>query len=322
MSRTQHLQRPIIRGCLGLILIFAVLIVGAVGFLVVQGRRTPAGTPTYVALGSSYAAGAGLGKLQGGSPLACARSVAGYPQQLAALLRLPIVDMSCGGAVTANVLNGGQFFQGPQTRVIDARTRLVTITVGGNDIGLVGDLSMMAMRNAGGVSGWLAARLWGGPKPMGERDFATLHRQMVALLRAIHARAPKAVIVVASYPAILPWQGTCPSLKLSAKQVAAMRPVEVALAAVTQTAAAEGGAMLVDMHALGEKHDACSAQPWIHGWSKLSAAPFHPTLAGAKATAAAIAATLRASPAGVAAIGEHDAAGHQTGGVGGEEEHH
>jgi lysophospholipase L1-like esterase len=313
------MRRALAKGCGLLVMILLVVAVAGIGILAMQGRRTPAGTPVYVALGSSYAAGAGLGTLQTGSPIACARSIAGYPQQLAAMLKLPIVDMSCGGAVTGNLLRGGQFFQGPQIRVIDARTRLVTITVGGNDVGLVGDLSMMAMREAGGAPGWLTGRLWSGPKLLGQRDFTKLHRELLELIHAIRVRAPRAAIVVASYPHILPAAGTCPQIRLSDAEADLMRPVERTLADTTRAAAAEGGAIFIDMHALGAGHDACSAAPWIHGWSKLSAAPFHPTLDGAKATAAAIAAAL---PAGITAIGEHDASGHQTGGIGGKEVHH
>src|SRR5213079_120589 len=85
----------------------------------VQGRKTPSGRPEYVALGSSFAAGAGLGPLQSGAALLCARSVGGYPNRLANALNLDMVDMTCGGAVTRHVLHGGQYFQGPQIRTID-----------------------------------------------------------------------------------------------------------------------------------------------------------------------------------------------------------
>lgn len=312
------MRRPMVKGCLGLSLIALVVAIGAVALAFLQGRRTPPGAPVYVALGSSYAAGAGLGELQLGSPLLCARSIGGYPPRLARMLRLPLVDMSCGGAVSAHLLRGGQAFQGAQIRVIDARTQLVTITAGGNDIGLVGDLSSMALRRQPTLLGRITRQMWGGPKVT--RDYAGLRRNLVAILQTIHARAPRARIVLASYPAILPPEGTCASLQLTEGEVAAMRQVEAALAATTRDAAREGGAAFVDMHRLGAPHHACSAKPWVHGWSALLDAPFHPTAAGAEATAHAIAAALRL-PAGVAAVGEHDASRHQAGRVGGEKQH-
>lgn len=280
-----------------------VVIVGAtLACAIYQGRQTPSGKPVYVALGSSYAAGAGLGALQSGSPLLCARSIAGYPQQLARALRLPIVDMSCGGAVTSHLLDGGQYFQGPQIRVITRETRLVTITIGGNDLNYVGDLSMLALRKSDGLGGWLAAHFWSGPKSPAQRNTAKLKRELTTLIAAIRQRAPDAQIVVATYPAAFPPSGTCPQLRLTAAEADLMRQAGRALAEATIEAARRGGAIVVDMNALGVGHDACSSDPWIHGWSALSAAPFHPTLAGARATANAIADALRRSPTGIPAV--------------------
>src|SRR5262245_21256311 len=107
------MRRRIKTGCFGLIAVLLALAIIGVGVAYYQAKRTPAGRPDYVALGSSFAAGAGLGKLQPGSPLLCARSINGYPQQLARVLSLSIVDMSCGGAVAKHLIEGGQFFQGP-----------------------------------------------------------------------------------------------------------------------------------------------------------------------------------------------------------------
>jgi lysophospholipase L1-like esterase len=269
-----------------------ILALATVAFVVVQGRRTPTDRPYYVALGSSFAAGAGLGRLQAGSPLLCARSVDGYPQQLARAQRWPIVDMSCGGAVTRHLLHGGQFFQGPQMRTITPATRLVTITVGGNDVGYVADLSLLAARHTNTLFGRAVRLLWSGPRAMAARRFDRLHDELSATLSAGHARAPAAIVVVATYPAILPRRGTCATVGLSEDEAATMRQVADRLAAVTAEVAAAKGARLVDMNRLGNGHDACAADPWTRGWSNGGVAPFHPTLAGARATAAAIAAAV------------------------------
>lgn len=275
-------------------LVVLVAAIAGLAWVLVQGQRTPLGRPVYVALGSSFAAGADLGALQKDSPTLCARSVNGYPQQLARLRHLPIVDMSCGGAVTQHVLHGGQFFQGPQLRTITPATQLVTLTVGGNDIGYIGDLSLLAARHDSTLFGWGVRTFWAGPKLPVQRPYATLHRALLQTLGAIHARAPAATIVVATYPTILPPAGTCPRLGLSTTETALMRQTGDALAAVTRSAAAQGGAVLVDMHVLGAQHNACSTRPWTRGWANAGLAPFHPTLLGAQATAAAISAALDA----------------------------
>jgi len=276
------------------------LIAIAVGIAAYQAKRVPHGRPEYVALGSSFAAGAGLGKLEAGSPLLCARSVSGYPQQLARMLHLSIVDMSCGGAVARHLLRGGQFFQGPQIRTIGPETRLVTITVGGNDIGYIGDLSLLAGRHSNSLWGWLVRTFWSGAKDVNARDWAGFEKELTATIQAIRAKAPRADVVVATYPTILPVRGTCSRIALTEVEADLMRAVGDRLAATTRSAAAKTHARFVDMNRIGAGHNACSLSPWTRGYSGI--APFHPTLLGARATAEAIARDLGRSPAGVAAV--------------------
>nr|WP_246450759.1 SGNH/GDSL hydrolase family protein [Sphingomonas rhizophila] len=218
----------------------------------------------------------------------CARTIDSYPQKLARAARLSLVDMSCGGAVTSHLYHGGQLFQGPQVRVVGPATRLVTITVGGNDIGYIGDLSMLASRRSPGVYGWLVRHLWVGPKAWADRDFARLDRELGEVFGAIRRRSPAARIVVATYPTILPPAGTCALLSISAAEAQAMRRVGDRLAAVTAAAARRARAAVVDMYGLAAAHHACSAEPWVSGWTNGGIAPFHPTQAGTTATADAI----------------------------------
>lgn len=296
--------------CLTLLLSLLVLAIAATAFIWYQGSRTPSGRAEYVALGSSFAAGADLGPLQDNSPLLCARSKSGYPSQLARMHDLSIVDMSCGGAKTRHLLYGGQFFQGPQVRTIDRHTRLVTITVGGNDLGYSSDLSMLAARHTGTLFGWSVRQFWAGPKAASERDYVGLRRQLISTIRAIKTRAPDAIVVLATYPAILPPTGTCAQLGLNEAEADLMREVATRFAALSRSAAGQTGALFVDMHVLGAAHHACSASPWTYGWTDADLAPFHPNRQGARATADAIASALRQSPAAIAAIGKDDAAGH------------
>jgi lysophospholipase L1-like esterase len=291
-------ERDVIRGRkrkVGLWLLAGLIAIIGIGLMIVvaQGWRTPSGRPDYVALGSSFAAGAGLGALDPGSPILCARSVDGYPQQLARLQRVRLVDMSCGGAVTRHLLHGGQYFQGPQVRTITRATRLVTLTIGGNDVGYVADLSMLAARHTNSVFGRLVRWFWNGPRQPAARGYDQLRSDLIATLRTIHAAAPQAIVMIATYPTILPPSGTCPVLGLTAAEAGTMRQVGDTLAAVTRSAAEAGGAILVDMHTLGMTHNACSSEPWVRGWMNGDIAPFHPTRIGAAATAQAIASHIK-----------------------------
>lgn len=281
-------------GCLVLLGIIAVAVVA--GFLIVlyQGKQTPAGDPQYVAMGSSFAAGIGLGPRAPGSPIACMRTLNGYPGQLANLLKLPIVDVSCSAATTAHVLQGGQYFQRPQRDALARDTKLVTITSGGNDIHYVGDLTLIAAGNARSFTGWLVRLFWSGPLRPGQRDYANVRDDLAEAVSQARRRSPQARIVLVTYPAILPPSGTCPRLGISAEQAQEMRAVGEQLAAATRAAADASGALLVDMQHLGVDHHACAAEPWVNGWLDAQGAQFHPTLLGARETAAAVAELVHA----------------------------
>lgn len=284
----KRVVRVLGRIALGLTLVAS----GIALWLVLDARRTPTAEPEYVAMGSSYAAGAGLGQRQPGSPILCSRSNVGYPPRLARSLNLTLVDMTCSGSVTRHVLTGGQFFQDAQIRTLGPNTRLVTLTVGGNDVGFVRDLYLLAARKSDSVTGTLIRQFWSGPQEIDQRNYAKLESELTSLLHTIRTRSPAATVVVATYPTVLPAHGTCPQLRLSNAEAALMRQVESKLATVTRKAARNGGAKIVDMNALGAKHHACSKSPWTKGWGPIAGSPFHPTLAGAQATADAITAAI------------------------------
>ena len=249
----------------------------------------------YVALGSSFAAGLGLGPRAPGSRYPCGRSINGYPQQLARLVGLSLVDKTCSGATTKHVLQGGQYFQGPQLDALDAETALVTLTIGGNDVRYVGDLILMAGRNQRSIVGWLLRRRSKVPQSAQERNFVQLQDDLRTTLSEIRRRSPRARVVVVTYPAILPPHGSCPTLGLTEAEAALMRQVGARLAEVTRAVAREAGADVVDMDTLSIDHHACAAIPWVNGWEKAEGATFHPTLAGAEATAKEIAELLKSS---------------------------
>ena len=261
--------------------IFAVLLLAAVALLYVQGKRRPPTDGEYVAMGSSFAAGLGLGPREPGSPIVCMRSMHGYPQLLARKIGLKLVDVACSGSTTAHILDGGPAFLRPQLEAVGPNARLVTITSGGNDVAYVGDLTM-----ASGAAGKLPSMLWKGAKPLAQRDFAKVTAQFEAIVHAIKARAPGALVVLVGYPEILPPQGTCSQLGIDESMADLGRQVGAGLHEATRKAAAQSGALFVDMTAAG--HDACSADPWVNGAKPASGAPFHPTAAGAEATAQAV----------------------------------
>ena len=294
MSRAKPRRGKLATFGIGLVALLAVLGSGLIVLLFVQGRARPAGDPQYVALGSSFAAGIGLGARAPSSPIACMRTMNGYPRQIAAHLKLPLVDMTCSAATTTHVLRGGQYFQRAQLSAVTPRTKLVTITSGGNDVNYVGDLSFAAARNDTSVIGWFSRHVLKRSSSPPQTAFDTVRSDLVAVVAQVRRRSPGATTVLVTYPMILPPQGTCPKLNLGDAQATAAREVGERLAEATRAAAAESGALLVDMQRLGAAHHACSATPWVNGWSEADGTAFHPTLLGAKAIAEAISNVLDA----------------------------
>jgi lysophospholipase L1-like esterase len=107
------------------------------------GVATPATempTGSYAALGDSYTAGPGIPNQTGATP-GCDQSTSSYPYLVARSLRLNLTDASCSGATIADLSAPqvtGDGTNPAQLSTLSAATRLVTLGIGGNDIGWSG----------------------------------------------------------------------------------------------------------------------------------------------------------------------------------------
>ncbi len=138
------MPRPFGPGPLRALLAGALAIAGCAG-----AAARPRGTPAvpdalapgahYVAMGSSFAAGPGITASADQPPNRCTRSADNYAHQLARRRGLTLTDVSCGGATTAHLL-GPWGELPPQLDALRPETRLVTVTIGGNDVGYIGGL--------------------------------------------------------------------------------------------------------------------------------------------------------------------------------------
>lgn len=255
----------------------------------------------YVALGSSFAAGAGIPPLVTDRPARCGASQLSYSRLLAADLGLTLTDASCGGATTAHVL--GAWDELPaQIDAVTPDTRLVTITIGGNDLNYMGVL-FAASCHAGTTSGGLAARMkdpaTGVCRPLPLPDAAAVQAvedNLAALLTAIRTRAPQARVVLVQYLALVP-ETDCAAAPLDPQHAAEARLVAAALAQASNRAATRAGAEVLAMDRLSLGHTACDAQPWARGlgqgFDMAQGAPWHPSPEGHAAIARELAELLR-----------------------------
>lgn len=261
----------------------------------------PQGAPSiepgarYVAMGSSFAAGPGIPTYDETPPAPCYRSNQNYAHQLAARLDLTLIDVSCSGATTAH-LNGPRGTIPPQLDALTPDTRLVTITIGGNDLGYIGGLttsSCAGLQKETGVDGDCPPPI----APPAESTFNDVALRMDAIAKEVRRRAPKAQLVFVDYLAVLPEGGTCSATPLDEFAADGARYTARRLAEITRTVAGENGASIITASEFSKGHDACSPDPWMHGYPRpevpISGAPYHPNLAGMTAVADALEALLR-----------------------------
>jgi len=245
----------------------------------------------YVALGSSMAAGPGIRPSAAGAPFRSGRSARNYAHLVAERLNLDLVDVTFSGATTAHVLVDRQRSAEPQIQALDGTEELVTITIGGNDVGYV-PLLMAASLPA------VVRRL--PPFAAGLRELldpdarekaldgigAALH----AVGTAVRQRSPRARVVFVDYLTLLPPDGEA-ATPLSVEHANLGRVVARRLADATAEAAQGTGCELVRAGQASRNHHGWSADPWAVAaglplpWRP---APFHPNAAGMRAVAGLI----------------------------------
>jgi len=250
----------------------------------------------YAALGDSYASGAGVPNTVDQT---CSRSDRNYPALVnSALTPGTRQDVTCGGATTED-LNSAQFPSvAPQLDALSKDTDLVTLTIGGNDIGF-GDIIVrcvsLGLLNPLG-SPCKTSYTWTGHDELAVTIENTAPKISKAL-DDIRGRAPHAKILVTGYPAILPDDGSnCPSVVSIAKGDAPwLRDTHKHLNSMIAKQAAEHGAVYVDTYSKSVGHDVCKpvGTRWVEPLITNAAAPFHPNAAGEKSMADSVLAAAR-----------------------------
>jgi lysophospholipase L1-like esterase len=260
--------------------------------------------PVYVALGDSYTAGPVI-PVQQTNPAGCLRSDHNYPHLLATARGLVLHDVSCSGATTADMTSAQNVTPGPanppQLDALTPDTKLVTIGIGGNDIGFVSILeNCAALTPVGptrsGASTCQSTYVSNGDDKISDAIRATAPK-VGAVLDGIHQRSPSARVYVVDYLDILPvtGNGCWPQMPLTYADVPYLRAKEVELNGMLATTAAAHHARLVDAYTASIGRDTCQlpTSRWVEPVVPINpAAPVHPNAAGMVGTAAAVAARV------------------------------
>ncbi|MFD1656341.1 SGNH/GDSL hydrolase family protein [Pseudonocardia alaniniphila] len=282
----------------------AVMTAGAAAPAVADAQPAPSesdGAPSYVALGDSYAAGP-LIPVQTGEPAGCQRSTENYPAIVASVLALPdFRDVTCSAATTEHLAAPQPVKPGvndPQFDALSEDTGLVTLTIGGNDIGFGEIISECATRSPLAPAGAACRDFYtkDGNDELAERIDATAPK-IAAALHEIEERSPDARVLVVGYPAILPdsGPGCFPAVPFSPGDVAYLRETEKRLNEMLADEAEDAGVEYIDTYTAFIGHDMCTlpGTKWIEGLIPTApAAPVHPNALGMSAMATAVIETL------------------------------
>lgn len=252
----------------------------------------------YVALGSSMAAGPGIRPGAAGAPRLAGRSALNYPHLIAERLGFELVDVTFSGATTAHLLADRQHGAPPQLTALDGSESLVTVTIGGNDVGYVPLLMAASLprwaRRLPLLGGRLAELL---DRDARDLALADVFGSLCAVGHEARRRAPGARVFFVDYLTLLPPEGVS-AQPLSEEDADLGRHVAGTLERLTADAAAETGCEVIHAAAASRDHHAWSAQPWTTTPGTFVVpmpgrpAPLHPNVGGMRAVAELVAARL------------------------------
>ena len=250
----------------------------AVASLVLLGLASASAAPqqqrqpiVYDALGDSYASGYGVPPYG-----ACGRSDAAYAVQLDGRMKVHLDDfVACAGATTKSLVTGGQL------TALDSDTDLVTVTIGGNDIGWSSTVGACLLGTDAQCAGSL------------QLTRAKVSTVLPGLLDTVYgqiaAAAPHAHVLVVGYPRLFsPEYGAF--LFASPADQTALNDGADLLNGVLRTAAERRGFAFVDVTKRFVGHGVNAPEPFLLG--PFDPAALHPNAAGYEAYTSAVTAAV------------------------------
>jgi len=220
----------------------------------------------YVALGDSYSSGVGAGNYYSSSG-SCDRSANAY-SVLWANANDPssYVSVACSGATTSTVISS-------QLSALSASTTLVSITIGGNDVGFTNVMeTCVVFSTSTCVSAIDTAE---------SEMTADLPGEMNNVLAAIAAHAPNARVVVLDYPQLYDLAKSSSCIGLSTTDRTDLNQAANELDGQIQAAAGRDNDVFADIRSQFASHQICDSSSWLHSvdWFDLGVS-YHPTASG------------------------------------------
>jgi len=236
----------------------ALLVLAASG-----GVGRAAAGDTYAALGDSYSSGVGTGSYTLDS--ACKRSVYAYPYLWTQ--KHPGTSLSfvaCSGAKTSNLL-------ATQISAVTSATTLVTMTIGGNDIGFANLIYQCTLSDCSAALDSTRANL--------ETTVGTALDNVYSTVKSRAAIGAK--IVVLGYPRVFSGASCFGSLGISSTERTKANQLSDALDQLTATHALTDGVTYKSAITPFTGHAVCSSSAWLNGLNLFNTGEsYHPNRAG------------------------------------------
>ncbi|RBQ21238.1 hypothetical protein DP939_00450 [Spongiactinospora rosea] len=257
---------------------------------------------TYVAIGDSYSAGEGARPYEAGTNKPanmCHRSTGAYPRLLQPTVRdkhPKTVFFACSGARvehfwSPNAANRGR--EPAQKDHLNSDTGLVTISLGGNDVGFTPIMTGCVLSFA--------------PKAVCEERYGEqlreaidrLHPAVLGVHREITLRAPNAEVVVIGYPRFFPADppkqcGTGAGSRFYRSDMLWLNASVRRLNNVIRSAAMNAGVTFIDPYNAFTGHELCTPEPYMNRVKPAHRMEsFHPNRKGQTALATLLHSAIR-----------------------------
>jgi lysophospholipase L1-like esterase len=239
----------------------------AAAITLAAGAAAHASSDSYVALGDSYSSGVGAGNYTSGSG-SCDQSTNAYPYLWdAANSPSSFTNATCSGATTSTV-------ESSQLSGLSSSTTLVSITVGGNDVGFSGVMETCILEGTSACESAVS-----NAESQAE---STLPGELDTVYSDIQSDAPNAHVVVIGYPEFydLAQSGSCAGLSYDSRS--AINGGADTLDNVISTEVAKySNFSYVDIRPYFSGHEICDSSAWLHSFVLTDTTEsYHPTATG------------------------------------------
>ncbi|MEU4241245.1 SGNH/GDSL hydrolase family protein [Actinoplanes sp. NPDC026619] len=245
-------------------LVLGCLVTTALLTLGVAAPAAAASTIDYVALGDSYSSGVGAPGQTG----SCSRSPNGYPGQwVAKNAPKSFTDLTCGGAVTGDVLS-------TQAPAIPSGADLISITIGGNDAGFAPTVLTCQFSSDATCAATVEDAI--------DDITTTLPAKLDSTYAAIKAKAPGAKVVVLGYPLLFDTaSSSCGIAGMSLAKRRVLNEGATTLDDLIAQRVQAAGLTWSDVRDEFAGHGICASSAWLNGLTVIPAQnSFHPTKTG------------------------------------------